>query len=292
MREKIEYFLVLFVIKLSKIMPSKFIYFLLEKIAILLFYILKSRRNLAITNLKNGLNLNDQEAYKIAKQTFISVSKTACESILIFNDKFDFNKMINDKDIIKQTFQNLSSNKSALIITAHFGNWEALSHYVAKIGYPQLVIAREGNNQLIETKITKPSRQKFGNILAYKHEAMSKMVKQLKNGGLIGLLPDLFAGGANSIVTNFFGNRCRTTKSVASLVLKYQIPVIAIFFKRTQNGTYDPVIKKFDFELTGDKNLDTQNIVQACNDTIESVIRESPKQWFWMHNRWKNEDLD
>lgn len=292
MREKLEYFFVVFIIKISKILPTKFTYKMFEFIGILLFYILKSRRNLAISNLKKALNLNEKEAYETTKKTFQSIAKTACESILIYNDKFDFEKNINEKEFIKKSFKEISKlSKGALLITAHFGNWEALSHYVAKIGYPQLVIAREGNNELIETKITKPSRQKFGNILAYKHEAMSKIVKQLKNGGLVGLLPDLNSGkGANGIKSNFFGMPCYTIKSVAAIVLKYQVPVIAIFLRRKNDGSYEPIIKKLEFTLSKDNEIDTKNIVQTCNDTIESVIRSAPEQWFWVHNRWKNYD--
>lgn len=71
MREKIEYFLVLFIIKLTKFMPKSWVYFIVEKISIMFFYTLK-RRNLAINNLQNALNLNQEEAKKLQKRALLA----------------------------------------------------------------------------------------------------------------------------------------------------------------------------------------------------------------------------
>lgn len=287
MRENIEYLLVLFFIKCAKFMPKKFIYYFLDKASLLLFYTLKSRRNLAISNLTHAFkNLNENEIKNLAKETFRSLAKTTADCLLLINKRAKvedfFDKSYENK--IKSLMQN--ANTGVLFFTAHFGNWEILTKYVAKIGFPQLVISREGNNTLIEKNITIPFRDEFGNKFAYKDEAMNKIVKALKKGEIVGILTDLKLN--NSILVPFFGRECYTAKTVGSLYLKYHPKIIPIFARRLKNGKYEIVVKEFpNLNLSGDKEEDIKLITKTCNEIYEDIIKQSPEQWFWMHNRWK-----
>lgn len=287
MRENIEYLLVLFFIKCAKFMPKKFIYYFLDKASLLLFYTLKSRRNLAISNLTHAFkNLNENEIKNLAKETFRSLAKTTADCLLLINKRAKvedfFDKSYENK--IKSLMQN--ANTGVLFFTAHFGNWEILTKYVAKIGFPQLVISREGNNTLIEKNITIPFRDEFGNKFAYKDEAMNKIVKALKKGEIVGILTDLKLN--NSILVPFFGRECYTAKTVGSLYLKYHPKIIPIFTRRLKNGKYEIVVKEFpNLNLSGDKEEDIKLITKTCNEIYEDIIKQSPEQWFWMHNRWK-----
>ncbi|ASM38467.1 MAG: acyltransferase [Campylobacter sputorum] len=287
MRENIEYLLVLFFIKCAKFMPKKFIYYFLDKASLLLFYTLKSRRNLAISNLTHAFkNLNENEIKNLAKETFRSLAKTVADCLLLINKRvkvedFFYKSYENE---IKSLMQNV--NTGVLFFTAHFGNWEILTKYVAKLGFPQLVISREGNNTLIEKNITIPFRDEFGNKFAYKDEAMNKIVKALKKGEIVGILTDLKLN--NSILVPFFGRECYTAKTVGSLYLKYHPKIIPIFARRLKNGKYEIVVKEFpNLNLSGDKEEDIKLITKTCNEIYEDIIKQSPEQWFWMHNRWK-----
>ncbi len=282
MRQRLEYFATILAIKIARILPPVAIYFIFSTLAKLAFIILKRRKIQAINNLKMALNMSDSVATLTTKKCFLSIARSAAESILIFNDRFDFHKNITNIDEMREFFARFTAQSGGkIIITAHFGNWEALSHFAAILGYPQLVIAREGNNELIEKNIVRPSREKYGNTLAYKHEAMSKMVKTIKNGGLVGILPDLNSGATNSLRASFFGKKCWTTKTIASLALKYGISLAIMGFKRLENGKYECIFKNIDY--SGDELA----IAQMVNDELEMLIKTAPEQWFWPHNRWR-----
>lgn len=287
MREWAEYLAVVFFIKVAKILPNKFIYFLFDKISILFFKILKSRRNLAINNLKMAFNIDEKKATKIALESFRSIGKTISDCLILINKKANLEDFFENpsKDIekIKKAIQN--SPNGVIFFTAHFGNWEILTQFVAKIGFPKLVIAREGNNTLIENNITFPFRHTYGNKTAYKNEAMSKMVKKLKDGGNVGLLTDL---SENGISLPFFGRPAQTTKTIGLLYIKYNPKIIPIFNRRNENGKYEIIIEDFiEPKLSGKKDEDVEIITKTCNDIYEKIISQSPQQWFWMHNRWK-----
>lgn len=290
MREKIEYYLAQFFIKMVKILPfvvakNIFIFF-----SWVLYKILGARRRLATLNLKFAYpKLSDDDIDDIIKENYKSLAITLYETILACVDEAELDYFIENGHEALMRVNELSQNgqRAILFTTAHFGNWEILAHYFAANGFPLLVISRESDNALIEQNIVTPARKKFGNELAYKDHAMSQMVKFLKSGRNVGILIDQKAGDSNSLVTKFFGRKCKTAKTIAQLKLKFDPVIIPIFSLRLPNGRYEIIVKEFDVFPTGDKEQDIFNITQGLNDVFEEVVRMAPEQWFWMHNRWK-----
>ena len=267
MRKRVEYLAALFLIQISKILPKKAVYKLFKGLALLIYYADSNRRILTKNNLKQA-----GFSPTLAKQSYKEISKTVAEILLIFTKRFDFS-VIEGKFIPK-------TNKPKIFITAHFGNWEALAHYLAQNGYPMAVVGRKGNNELIEENITKPFRQMYGNTLVYKGGAVKRLVKFLKEGKNIGLLIDQKAGN-DGVVTTFFNRECKTVPTVALLAKRFDVEVVPIFLARTKNGF--KLIQK-DFEADPSDEI---AFTQKLNDILEEVVREYPTQWFWMHNRWK-----
>ncbi|CAD7287684.1 Lipid A biosynthesis lauroyltransferase [Campylobacter majalis] len=288
MKEKIEYILVNFFIFLHRILPSRFMQWLLKCISDLLFFTLKSRRELTIDNIIKAYGKSLDEASILARANFNSLAKTIMEILDIYNDKRTLDSYIINAEEAKAKLKEISAGRQILFTTAHFGNWEILAHYFGAAGFEMVVIGREGNNRLIDTNITVPFRKRFGNELANKDNAMSKMVKFLKNGKNVGVMIDQKAGSINSIKTTFFGRECMTTKTIGSLKLKFNPVIVPIFAIRQDDGRFKIIIREFDESvIKGDKDADILAITQQINDIFEDVVRMAPQQWFWMHNRWK-----
>lgn len=288
MREKIEYFIVLSVIKISKFLPKFAVFALLKFFAVILFWVLKSRRKLAINNILAAYKDFDfRKAKSLAKANFISISQTVAEVLLLINDRINLDDVMqNGESAVKKVKELTKNNKNGIIfVTAHFGNWEFLAHYFATKGFPVSVVGRYGNNSLIEDNITFPFRHKFGNDLIYKDDAMRNMIKLLKNHGNLGILTDQKTGNFKA---EFFGRKCYTTKSVATLFLKFNPVIIPIFAKRIDKMKFEIIVEKFpEIPSNLSKNEAELFITQTCNDIFENIVRSAPEQWFWMHNRWR-----
>ncbi|MCI6640978.1 MULTISPECIES: lysophospholipid acyltransferase family protein [Campylobacter] len=288
MREKIEYFIVLSVIKISKFLPKFAVFALLKFFATILFWVLKSRRKLAINNILAAYKDFDfKKAKSLAKANFISISQTVAEVLLLINDRINLDDVMqNGESAVKKVKELTKNNKNGIIfVTAHFGNWEFLAHYFATKGFPVSVVGRYGNNSLIEDNITFPFRHKFGNDLIYKDDAMRNMIKLLKNHGNLGILTDQKTGNFKA---EFFGRKCYTTKSVATLFLKFNPVIIPIFAKRIDKTKFEIIVEKFpEIPSNLSKNEAELFITQTCNDIFENIVRSAPEQWFWMHNRWR-----
>jgi KDO2-lipid IV(A) lauroyltransferase len=291
MKEKIEYWLVKLFLGLASIAPKSFVYAFFKSLALLLYYVDGKRRNLTIENLRHAFpDKSEEEIQRLSKDVYVELSKTVAEILLMFVDRFDIDEAIVNRDETIEKLKALKeqSPKGIIAMTAHFSNWELLAHFLAKYGLQMLVIGRKGNNQLIEDNITTPFRRKYGNDTAFKSKAMMSMVKRLKQGNSVGILIDQKAGNQGSVKVDFFGQPAETTLSIATLKEKLDPLVIPFFIARVGEGKYKIIIEdpiEYEGEAEGEEKL--AQMTAQYNEVMESVIREYPSQWFWMHNRWR-----
>ncbi len=291
MREQIEYLLVKLFLGIAKIAPKSFVYAFFKMLALLLYHIDSKRRALTITNLTHAFGDRSPDEIKtLSKEVYIELSKTVAEILLMFAGRFNIDEAVVNKEETLKQIEELTQNSPNGIIamTAHFSNWELLAHFLAKHGLKMLVIGREGNNKLIEDSITTPLRRKYGNDTAFKSKAMLSMVKRLKQGGNVGILIDQKSGHQGSVKVDFFGEPAETTLSVAMLKEKLDPLVVPFFAVRVGEGKYRILIEtpvEYEGDETGDERL--EKMTQQYNSVMESVIRDYPAQWFWVHNRWR-----
>ena len=293
MREKIEYAFVKLFLWLAKVTPKSFIYVFVKGLTLLVYHLDKRRRLLTIKNLSMAYpEKSSQEIMILSKEVYIELSKTISEILLMFVNRFDIDDAVLNKDEIIEKLQVLSENspQGVIAMTAHFSNWEILAHFLAKHGLCMLVVGRKGNNALIEDNVTTPFRKKYGNDTASKKKAMLTMIKRLKKGGNVGILIDQKAGHLNSVKVDFFGTLAETTTSIAMLKQKFNPEIIPFFIARVDNGKYKIIMKDaIDYvaEEEEDEEKKLEKMTAKYNEVMESVIREYPSQWFWMHNRWR-----
>ena len=294
MREKLEYSLLNVFLFFIKVLPLNISYKLFKFLALLLFKFDKKRANITLNNLHLAYPQKSKlELIKIAKNSYISAFYVVLESLLIMSGKLskdDVQKMIvNPQEIKKLLSLKEQSTNGIIVISGHFGSWELMAHFLGLNDFKLNVIAREGNNDLIDKKFTKPYREMFGNTQFYKDGAALFMAKALKRDENIALLIDQKTDIKNASIANFFGRPCRTTNSVAQLKLKFNPIVVPVFVVRVKNGykliVNDPIYYVAD-ELD-DKKKKVDSITQIYNDEIQCVIDQYTNQWFWMHDRWR-----
>lgn len=295
MRVYLEYYALKSLLFFIKLLPHRVVYGFCNTLALLIFRLDAKRRKLTIANLQLAFpELNENEAIALAKKAYQSIGINVAEILLMFHGRFDINEMVtNRSEALLLLEKNLKDGKNGiLLLTAHFGNWELLAHFLALHSYPVMVIGREGNNQLIEQNITTPFRKLYGNSHAHKDKAMGAILRTLKKGGIAGMLIDQKSGGANSVKTTFFNHPLDTVNSTALLKLKYNPIVAPLFMARQEDGRYKLIVSE-NAQIALNEGLSEEEkiikLTQYYNDIIENIIRTYPEQWFWMHNRWRIE---
>lgn len=294
LREKIEYRLTKGFFLILRRCPDPVIYGICNLVASLTYRLGSKRRCITMKNLKLAFPEKTLEERKlIAKAAYMHFGRMIAESAMILAGKITRDRlleMVDGEQMQKLLDLEASTDKGILFITGHLGNFELLAHYTGMLFNRQgNVVARQGNNKLIDQNIITPMRESFGNKVVYKRRALPRIAQALKNGGHAGLLIDIKSNARQGIPVQFFGKKTLALKSSAYLQIKLNPLVVPMTLVRTESDRYrlivcDPIQWHNDECSTEEQIAELTQIHQTA---LEQLIRQYPGQWFWMHNRWK-----
>jgi len=268
---------------------KKGVIFLLARLA---YLIDRRRRHIAQVNLDlaYGDEMPQEEKTRIIKKSY--------ENLLYMLSHFVENQGISrEKLLSKVTFENeeilleaIKSGRPILSFTAHYGNWEILSLAVAaKFRLPLTIIGRPLDSYVMN-QILERNRQQFDIVLHNRKNAMRKLLAALKRGRAVGLLVDQNLSARYGILVDFFGKKALHTPSISILARGTNAIVIPIFIRsEDQQHFHIKFYPPLEVEKSENKEEDIRRHVQAQADLTEQVIREKPDEWFWFHQRWKNQ---
>ncbi|AIE84250.1 lipid A biosynthesis acyltransferase [Fimbriimonas ginsengisoli Gsoil 348] len=178
-----------------------------------------------------------------------------------------------------------AAGKGVLVVTAHLGNFERFGHYCTATGRHISVVARDANQSEIQERIA-AVRANTGVEFISRGEAARPIMVKLRRKELIGLLPDQ---NTDEAFVPFFGKPCGTVLGPAVLHQRTGAPILPAFCVRTGVGRYKIIVKE-PIDLENTEN-DREALMTQVNSVLESVIRDYPEQWLWMHDRWKSARL-
>ena len=172
--------------------------------------------------------------------------------------------------------------RGVLIATAHLGNWELSAFAQAIMTGPMHVVVRALDNPLID-RIVEDRRTLSGNRLIYKRDAARAVIKALRNNEAVGILIDQNTSAPEGVFVNFFGKLACAGSAFVKFAHHSGAPVIPGFALWNENK--QRYVLRFcpRVEMTGDIASDTRRI----HALFESIIRQNPDQWMWIHRRWK-----
>jgi len=179
-----------------------------------------------------------------------------------------------------------AKGRGFLVLTGHYGNWEAMALALSANGRVVSGIGRALDNPILAPRLTE-LRGRFGNGVIDKSGAMREAIKVLRRGEAVGFLMDQDALGGGLFV-RFLGRWASTWPSAGILAVKYGLPVVAVMSWPNDDGTVtvrlDP---PFEVPVTGDTDRDVWTATQLLTARVEAAIRRDPRWWFWMHDRFK-----
>jgi len=178
--------------------------------------------------------------------------------------------------------------KGVLILTGHIGAWELSSFAHAVYGYPMHYMARPLDNARLDAFVNR-YRGLSGNQPIYKNESARAVLKTLHSGGIVGILADQNTLPEEGTFVEFFGKTACTTTGIARLALHTGAPVVPGYAYWDEKADkyklrFDPVVELTD---TGNSERDIQENTERFAKITESIIRQFPAQWVWVHARWK-----
>lgn len=173
-----------------------------------------------------------------------------------------------------------SLGKGALIVSGHFGQWEAIRHYLKSQNLETGAVYRPNSNPHYEPHFLAGIKKGGKPIVPKGNAGTMKMVRHIRKGGFFAILPDQYVQFAKEIP--FMGHKTQTTTSPAELALKYKIPLVPAFGLRDNNSK--------DIHITFETPIphsDPVTMMVEFNTRIAARINANPGQWYWLHRRWK-----
>ncbi len=263
------------VIKFGKF-SGKFIYIMLGR------YRRLTKEHLRIAF---GSSKSEEEISKIARSVFMNIGMSIAEVLSLPKIKNKLPSMI-DIDGIERLDKVLAAGRGAIVISAHFGNWELIPIIFASKGYSSNIIARpiyyEKYNEWVSFM-----RTSMGVNIIYRTDSPKKILKLLRNNEMIGVTPDQDIDSVEGIFVNFFGRKAYTPSAPVKLAIAANAPIVPMFIVRKglKHTIYveEPIL----IEQGGDKDATIKKYTRKWSDIIEAHIRAHPDHWVWMHRRWK-----
>ncbi len=174
-----------------------------------------------------------------------------------------------------------AAGKGAIIVSGHFGQWEATRAVLKARGMETAGVYRRQKNRhyqrLLEAGIEAGGRP----ALTTGRVGTKNLVRHLRGGGFAAILLDEKTADGERLP--FMGHEALTSLSAARLALKYDIPLIPVYGTRLgENGEIDV---EFEAPIP---HTDARTMTQVFNDSLSARILEHPDQWYWMLRRWKD----
>jgi len=257
-------------------------------VAVFFYYFVPIRKKHVIEMLSLSFpEKSRKEIMRITKSTYKNFIKTVID-IMFFpkmTDEQIKKMMFIDKAEIFERIHN--QNKGAILMSAHFGNWELTALSFSK-RYPMSVMVAKQSNELIDDMINSiRTKQGFSAISRDNApQAFKSVMKALKNNHFVAILCDQDAG-KQGVFIPFFGRLASFPKGAALFALRAKCPITTAFGVQQKDGSMDMKVGEISLPDTGSQEKDVEIIMTQYAKLLEDAIREHPEQWFWFHRKWK-----
>ncbi len=255
------------------------------------FHLVRRNRNIAMGNLRRAYpEKTEQQIKAIAQEVFRNLGKLLyelCWSTCLQNGELARHVKVQGTAHLSEAYK---MGKGSLVLTAYFGNWELMPILGSLTGYPFSIVYRPLDAKPLENFIVK-SRTRFGGYMIPKKRALRKILRGLERKEMVALLMDQNVSRHEGVFAPFFDRPACTNKGLALLALRTGAPVIPAFVLRKERGFEGLILPEILLVRTGDREKDLEINTLAYNRVIESLVRQYPEQWFWVHRRWNTQPL-
>ena len=252
----------------------------------LLYRYAKTLRETARINIRACLpELDEKTREDLVQSNLIETGKGMTEAIALWiwpEKKIEtLIQAVEGEEHVKQA---IAAGKGVIIMTPHLGCWEIVNYYVSR-HYPMTTLYKEHRVRSLDRVMAK-GRARFGAAPVNTDiNGVRALIKALKKGETVGILPDQDPGYEAGEFTPFFGIPAVTMTLTSKLMQKTDSVVISTIGERLENGRGLKI--RFSEPVTGIDNPDLDQSMLAVNQEVEKQIRLLPAQYLWSYQRFR-----
>lgn len=182
----------------------------------------------------------------------------------------------------------IARGRGVIIAAPHYGNWELLNQWLAA-RTPLAVLyappeSAVGEAFLNRVRAAQGDAQRVTQVRA-EASAVRGLLRRLKAGGVVGILPDQQPKQGDGEFAPFFGVPALTMTLLGRLAAKTGASVVIAWCERTD--TRGPRFSLHFESVAGEvADADPARAVAALNAAVERVARRDPAQYQWTYKRY------
>ena len=175
----------------------------------------------------------------------------------------------------------------ALLLSAHYANWEASAAGMAARGVPLTVLGARQRNPLVEDLFSR-YRSRLGMEALSVRGGLRPIVSALRRGRVVATLADQ-DGGRDGFFVPFLGRPASVQAGLFRLAVRLGVPVYPGYCEPDgetwRSVVEEPLVPRSG--LTGGAaEAEARRIAEAFTARMELLVRAAPEHWFWVHRRW------
>ncbi|MEC5399598.1 lysophospholipid acyltransferase family protein [Uliginosibacterium sp. H1] len=175
-----------------------------------------------------------------------------------------------------------AEGRAILLLTPHLGCFEAAAqHYGTR--YPITVLYRRPKLDVLAPIMESGRLRGLMKAAPADASGVRQMLKALKRGEAVGMLPDQVPQFGEGVWAPFFGRPAYSMTLAARMAEVKDVHVFMAYAARLPGARYRLVIRDLGRPLSGTPE---QRVAQI-NAELEALIRECPDQYLWSYNRYK-----
>jgi KDO2-lipid IV(A) lauroyltransferase len=278
LKDTLEYVAALCALKALRLLPLHVALGVGELLGQLMFSVVRIRRKVTMRNLAAAFPTVEPIARRrIASECYRQMGISAAE----------FARM--DSWVRRGVhFANLSlarrlleAGKGLVIVTGHFGNWEALAAASA-LRMPLAAVGRPQRNRKVSDLINSRRRAHGFEVFPATIAGLKGAREALGRGRAVVFLVDQDAG-RRGVFVDFLGRPASATPIPMALARRAGAPLVPCYISRRGKANH---VVEFEEPIPPDSSI---SAVQLVADSLARRIRVHPEQYFWAHRRWKTQ---
>ena len=248
----------------------------------LLFVAARPRRRIALTNLRLCFpHWTEAERVALARRNFVYFTQAFLDRSWLWHG---------DPAVVRQRLRitgavdDLTREGAVVMFAPHFYGMDAGgSAVMQQIDRPACTIYSTQPNVALDQWMQR-GRQRFGDAtLLSRTEGVKPIVRALREGKMLYLLPDMDLGPHESVFVPFYGVPTATVPSLSRFARLGHARVVPVITRLTDFGYEVKVHPAWPDYPTADATADAA----LMNRHLQDYIDEMPEQYYWVHKRFK-----
>ena len=231
---------------------------------------------------QSGLWRDDKDYQRILRQTIVESGKAGTELICVwFRPVSSALRLVVRAGPVALVEAAEQRERGVIYLTPHLGCFDATALWVAQRG-PITVLYRPPRMKALQPLIEAGRGRGKVQLAPANLGGVRLLLKALKRGEAVGILPDQVPGNGEGVWADFFGRPAYTMTLAAKLSQVTGATILMTAAVRLPHGAgYAIHFTEFDGQTSGESSA------REFNAAIERTVAIEPAQYLWSYNRYK-----